>query len=91
MSQARTAAVDEMEGINGPKVHPLPPGLWAALGSPPLEGGGERTYPGVTNGHAAKEGLPWEALGAKGKRRLLTQLSSGAKEWSKKGKERGSG
>ena len=45
----------------------------------------------MTNGHAAKEGLPWEALGAKGKRRLLTQLSSGAKEWSKRGKERGSG
>lgn len=46
----------------------------------------------MTNGRAAKEGLPWEALGAKGKRWLLTQLSSsGAREWSKRGKERGSG
>lgn len=35
---------------------------------------------------AAKEGFPREALGAEGKHPPLTQLSSGAREWSKRDK-----
>lgn len=93
MSPERRAAVDEeMEGINGTGQKSTPsPSLWAALGSPPHEGG-RRGLMGVTNDGCADsaEGGPhgrqWEPRGSG--EAALTQLSSGGQRMEGQGRRR---